>query len=164
MSASNQVRSRTWRLLGWIEEDREFLLWCQRLRAALHQWETSGKDAGALLRGAPLTEAELWLSKRPADLSHAERDFIRASLTLRELRVAEQEVRRQRELEAAQKRVRELNARFADWYYVIPEETYTKLRIKRDELFEEKKDEAADAASAPPDLNPSLPLGPQFQQ
>ena len=33
-------------------------------------------------------------------------------------------------LATAQQRVRELNARFADWYYVIPEQTYAQLRIK----------------------------------
>ena len=38
-------------------------------------------------------------------------------------------------LATAQQRVRELNARFADWYYVIPEETFSQLRIKRDELL-----------------------------
>lgn len=38
-------------------------------------------------------------------------------------------------LATAQQRARELSARFADWYYVIPEETYAQLRIKRDELF-----------------------------
>ncbi|QDT10071.1 DUF4340 domain-containing protein [Planctomycetes bacterium K23_9] len=57
-------------------------------------------------------------------------------------------------LSKAQKRVRELNARFADWYYVIPEETYTKLTIKRSELFEKEG-----AASAP---NPGAG-GPSFQ-
>jgi hypothetical protein len=62
---------------------------------------------------------------------------------------------RKDKLEAAENRVRALNARFADWYYVIPEDTYSKLRIKRDELFE-KPD--AEAAPATPPLNGS----PQF--
>ena len=48
--------------------------------------------------------------------------------------------------DAAERRVRDLNARFADWYYVIPEATYSKLRFKRDELFE-----------APPGSGPALP-------
>lgn len=43
---------------------------------------------------------------------------------------------RRDQLATANQRVRALNARFADWYYVIPEETYTKLRIKRDQLLE----------------------------
>lgn len=43
---------------------------------------------------------------------------------------------RKDKLATARERVRELNSRFADWYYVIPEETYTQLRVKRDELLE----------------------------
>ncbi len=39
------------------------------------------------------------------------------------------------QLADARRRVAELNARFADWYYVISEETYSKLRIDREELF-----------------------------
>ena len=58
-------------------------------------------------------------------------------------------------LEAAERRVRDLNARFADWYYVIPEDTYSKLRFKRDELFEQP--------GAPP-VPPTPPINglPQF--
>lgn len=50
-------------------------------------------------------------------------------------------------MEVAQRRVRELNARFADWYYVIPEQTYMKLQVKRSDLFE--GDSATDPASGP---------------
>ena len=55
----------------------------------------------------------------------------------------------------AKKKVRELNARFADWYYVIPEDTYQKLTMTRDDLFE--KEEAAGA----PGPNPGAG-GPSF--
>ncbi len=91
------------RLRQWLAEDREFLLWQQRLRAALHQWQTSEQDEGALLRGAPLVEAENWFNQRRDELSQAEQAFIQAGLALRERRAAEQEAQRQRELEAAQK-------------------------------------------------------------
>jgi hypothetical protein len=42
---------------------------------------------------------------------------------------------RKEQVEKAEKKVRELNARFADWYYVVPESTYRKLRLKQDQLF-----------------------------
>lgn len=42
---------------------------------------------------------------------------------------------RNEKIENARRRVRELNARFADWYYVIPENTYQQLRIRRADLF-----------------------------
>lgn len=63
---------------------------------------------------------------------------------------------RKDQIEKAQKRVKELNERFADWYYVIPEATYTELRIQRDDLF--KKDASESEASSTPDF--SLPNGP----
>ncbi len=53
---------------------------------------------------------------------------------------------RKDQIEIAERRVRELNERFADWYYVIPEDTYAKLTIKRDELFESETAEAAPEA------------------
>lgn len=57
-------------------------------------------------------------------------------------------------MEIARRRVRELNARFADWYYVIPEETYAKLRVKRSELFESP---AAQTVPAPQGAPTGLP-------
>ncbi len=67
-------------------------------------------------------------------------------------------------LEAARRRVRELNGRFAAWYYVIPEDTYRKLRLNRDELIEKPLDAtsgaggaADDATQAPSFSLPGLP-------
>lgn len=66
--------------------------------------------------------------------------------------------RRNDEIESARRRVRELNSRFADWYYVIPEQTYRKLRVERDELFA-----SAQEAAAPPSGRPSGAGQPSFQ-
>lgn len=71
------------RLRLWIELDRAFRTWQERLRAAMRQWQTSGRDEGALLRGAPLAEAEGWLHSRPVDLNSAERGFIEQSRLVR---------------------------------------------------------------------------------
>jgi hypothetical protein len=46
-------------------------------------------------------------------------------------------------LEAGRQRAKDLNARFADWYYVISDETYGKIRLSRSDLVE-----AADSAPA----------------
>ena len=71
---------RGWqRLRTWMEENREFRFWQERLREALRQWERSGKDNGALLRGIPLVEAQQWLLQRPEVISRAEQEFIEAS-------------------------------------------------------------------------------------
>lgn len=42
-----------------------------------------------------------------------------------------------------QKRVAELNARFADWYYVISDEVYRKIHLNHDEIIK-KKDKPGD--------------------
>jgi WD40 repeat protein/DNA-binding SARP family transcriptional activator len=91
------------RLREWMEADRAFRTWQERLRVALRQWEATDQDEGALLRGGPLVEAEGWLAGRAAELSEPEREFIHAGVAQREQREALREARRQRELEAAQK-------------------------------------------------------------
>lgn len=89
------------RLRAWMNEDRAFRTWQERLRTALRQWETSDRDEGALLRGVLLAEAEEWAEARGADLSAPERQFLEASVQLRDQRQAMEEIRRQRELEQA---------------------------------------------------------------
>jgi len=61
-------------------------------------------------------------------------------------------------LEEARRRVRDLNARFADWYYVIPEETYSVLRIKQSELFEGGAVSTGNSPATIPQFNfPGIP-------
>jgi hypothetical protein len=77
----------------WMNADRSFRAWQERLRFAMRQWDTSGRDEGALLRGKSLADAEDWLQKRPADLT-VEQEYIQASLVLRNREHKEQERRR----------------------------------------------------------------------
>lgn len=65
------------RLRAWLDEDREFLLWRQRLSAAIEQFELWGN--AALLRGALLIEARRWRGIRFHRLSTSEREFITRS-------------------------------------------------------------------------------------
>ena len=67
------------RLHAWSEEARRFRTWQERLRAMLRQWQTSGQDEGALLRGFLLAEAEQWQRDRGLELSAPEQHFITAS-------------------------------------------------------------------------------------
>ena len=39
---------------------------------------------------------------------------------------------------AAEERVKELNRRFADWYYIVPEDVYKKIHLNRFDLIKEK--------------------------
>jgi WD40 repeat protein len=90
---------RNWsKLRGWIEANRTFRAWQERLRVAMQQWNVAGKDEGALLRGKTLVEAQEWFQNRSEELT-AEQEFITASLELRE-----REIKRDlesREVEAA---------------------------------------------------------------
>ncbi len=66
-------------------------------------------------------------------------------------RIEKENKRKQDEYEQkikdGEKRVQELNARFADWYYVIADSVYQKIHLNRAKLVKkkEKKDEAKDA-------------------
>ncbi len=76
---------RNWgELRQWIENDRSFRVWQERLRFTMQQWQKMQRDEGALLRGAVLTEAEEKLKKRREELSAAEQEFIQASIALRQ--------------------------------------------------------------------------------
>ncbi len=73
----------------------------------------------------------------------------KAQAALEERRRVERENRRKEEeydgkIKAAQKRVRELNNRFADWYYVVSDAEYAKIHLDRAGVIQAK---AADAAA-----------------
>ncbi|MGW3492235.1 nSTAND1 domain-containing NTPase [Streptomyces sp. NPDC001020] len=71
------------RLARWIEEDRERLRLHRRLTEAADRWDTSGRDAGALLRGTPLTTAAQAFAapEHKSTLNGVESDFLARSMT-----------------------------------------------------------------------------------
>ena len=80
VEVAHEALIRQWeRLRGWIKEDREFLLWRQRLGFQIAEWDRSGRDAGTLLRGALLKEARRFARSRRADLNDREREFLRGA-------------------------------------------------------------------------------------
>ena len=72
------------------------------------------------------------------------------------------------QLAEGRKKAEELNGRFADWYYVISESVFKKLRLGRKDIIQSKKDaDKAKKAGAPkmpggfaPDLFKQLQKGP----
>ncbi len=88
---------RNWgELRQWMDTDRSFRAWQERVRSAMLQWEQMQRDEGALLRGATLAEAEEKLNQRREDLSQAEQDFIEASIALRDREQKQRERTRQK--------------------------------------------------------------------
>jgi tetratricopeptide (TPR) repeat protein len=80
---AHEALVRRWpRLKQWLEEDREILVWRQRLGTLIQGWQQTGRDDGFLLRGSLLDEAKLWLTRRSNDLTPVEKEFINASLKL----------------------------------------------------------------------------------
>ncbi|WYD79431.1 MAG: hypothetical protein V8K32_08920 [Candidatus Electrothrix gigas] len=76
---------RRWQTLRqWVDEEREFLVWQEKLQVLLGQWEESGKDEGALLRGVPLDEALRWRETHTVHLTDGEREFTEVSEQFRE--------------------------------------------------------------------------------
>ena len=72
---------RHWqRLKGWMQEDRSFRVWQNNLRVAIVEWQRTGQDTNALLRGARLAEAEERLLENINILAISEQGYIKASL------------------------------------------------------------------------------------
>lgn len=66
-------------LREWLEEDREFLLWRQRLDSALTAWKETDKDPEALLPRSLTEQAASRLRERREYLTREEIEFIEAS-------------------------------------------------------------------------------------
>jgi len=80
IEVSHEALIRHWgQLKNWVDDDRQFLAWQQRLGIALKEWERSNRSTELLLRGLPLTEAVEWLKKKPDAFSPTERQFVTAS-------------------------------------------------------------------------------------
>jgi len=76
-------------------------------------------------------------------LAKAEEAEAKAQAALEERRRVEGENRRKQEdyaeqVKKAQKRVKDLNARFADWYYVVSDAEYSKIRLDRSDVIQKK--------------------------
>ena len=92
----------------------------------------------------------------PDPLAKVDEEEAKAQAALEERRVIERENRLAQEaygekVKAGQKRVRELNSRFADWYYVVSEAEYAKIRLGRSGVIQAKP---ADEAPAGPAAEP----------
>ncbi|MEG4142576.1 nSTAND1 domain-containing NTPase [Microcoleus sp. Pol7_B1] len=87
---------RQWGTLReWINANRQFRTWQERLKVALREWKNDNHDSGAMLRGVPLTVAEDWLRQRADEMTQEERDFIEVSVKERD-RERQKEQRRRR--------------------------------------------------------------------
>jgi hypothetical protein len=86
-------------------------------------------------------------SDAKADDAPTEED--QAALEARRDKVEKDNIRKQEaydeKVKAGQQRAKELNSRFADWYYVVGDETYRKIHLNKSDIV--KKKAAADAGA-----------------
>jgi hypothetical protein len=89
--------TRDWSLLqNWLDQNRSFLLWRQRLDDNLTQWEENQADHALLLRGSALEVAQRFKGQPGADLNDAERKFIEASASAERDRLRQERQRKVR--------------------------------------------------------------------
>ena len=86
-------------------------------------------------------------------LKNADEAEAAAQIALENRRRVERENRRKQDdyndkVKAAQKRVRELNGRFADWYYVVSDKEYAKIHLGRNSMVQKVEAKAAQPAVA----------------
>ncbi|MEU0355254.1 nSTAND1 domain-containing NTPase [Streptomyces cyaneofuscatus] len=95
---AHETLIRHWpRLRDWLAEDREGLRVHRDMALAARQWESVGRDAGALYRGVRLERAYAWAATRDPDLlSGSEAAFLAASTRLRDREQAAARRRRRR--------------------------------------------------------------------
>jgi WD40 repeat protein len=103
IEVAHEALIRTWdRLRSWLNEDREFLLWRERLRVMVSQWYLARRDKEALLRGPLLDEAKRWLGERTHRLTPEELEYVITSRNHHEEERRLDEERRQREFDQFQ--------------------------------------------------------------
>ena len=74
---AHEILTRKWdTLTGWLDSNLELLLWRQRLRPFLQEWQ---RDKSAVLRGTMLEGARDKLREQGPELTPDERDFIQGS-------------------------------------------------------------------------------------
>ncbi|MGB0560973.1 MAG: WD40 repeat domain-containing protein, partial [Spirulinaceae cyanobacterium] len=77
----HEVLISAWtRLQSWLDADRSFRVWQERLRQELSRWQQHGQPENRLLQGAALEEAHYWRQSNGVALSTPEQDYIQASL------------------------------------------------------------------------------------
>lgn len=76
----HEVLITAWaRLQTWLDEERSFRVWQERLRQELAQWQQHNQPDNRLLHGAALEEAQHWLTTNGVALTDTEQMYIQAS-------------------------------------------------------------------------------------
>lgn len=111
VEVAHEALLRAWgRLRAWIEEARDDLRVHRHLAGATADWESGGRDASDLWRGARLEQAEVWAASGSVALTDREHAFIGASAQARDVETAAEAERHRHELELERRSSRRLRA------------------------------------------------------
>ncbi len=100
ITVAHEALIRKWdRLRTWLNDSREDLLLQRRLSQATDEWLNSKRDRSFLASGVRLGQFEQLVAGGDIALSQEEREFVQASVVEREVRAAEEETRKAKELE-----------------------------------------------------------------
>jgi hypothetical protein len=85
LDVSHEALIRGWpRLRRWLDEDRAGLRVQRRITETAEEWQRSNRDQDLLYRGARLIQAQEWRARHEAELNPLEREFLDASIVLKQ--------------------------------------------------------------------------------
>jgi WD40 repeat protein len=85
IEVAHEALFRAWnRLAAWLHQERELLLFRQRLGRARDEWTRLNEDPSALLDGPALAEAERWAAECGDDLDEPQIAFVEQSVRRRD--------------------------------------------------------------------------------
>ena len=104
IDVSHEALIRCWpRLRRWLDEDRAGLRLHRQITETAEEWNRTNRDDDLLYRGARLIHAQEWRERHEVELNPLEREFLNASIALKERLEQREREQQQRELQAAKK-------------------------------------------------------------
>jgi tetratricopeptide (TPR) repeat protein len=104
VDVSHGALIRCWpRLRRWLDEDRAGLRLHRHITETAEEWNRTNQDDDLLYRGARLIQAQEWRERHEVELNPLEREFLNASMALKERLEQRERDQEQRELQAAKK-------------------------------------------------------------
>ena len=104
IDVSHEALIRCWpRLRRWLDEDRAGLRLHRHITETAEEWNRTNQDDDLLYRGARLIHAQEWRERHEVELNPLEREFLNASMALKERLEQRERDQEQRELQAAKK-------------------------------------------------------------
>ena len=102
VEVAHEALIRTWeRLRGWLSTSRDDLRLQRRLMSTAAEWISSGREPSFLASGLKLAQFEAWARESGLNMSAEEVEYLRASVSQREVVPVEDEARKARELRIA---------------------------------------------------------------